>query len=454
MYTDRPPLKDIVYDYLNPSHAVSLLKYRMRKETSQQIEESKEEILQRYKKSKFTTSLKKLLASDGGTFLTHECQVDELENPFLMTLNGTIKNGHISCVETRTPVPPASVFLEHLNKYEQWVYKIYYDYTGAAPLCYKSHTWKGDVMFATFGSAPFNLLGDKPIWNVEEVYRIDIDDPATHVYLGDRTVMAAFIEHFPSDPDTSPSVSSSSALRPTVGGKSPRSHAALSQSLPTVAGKSPRPSVSFSEDGQTRRCGKAPVLGYSGYNTEAIEDGGSEDDESDVEDDESDVEDDESDVEDDESDVEDDESDVEDDESDVEEDESETMEEDESVGSPTHPQTGVKSPVVLARMKRSHKEEKKDPTWSPDRDNEEEVTSPLPRYTRRPRPEKRKGGVLGRQLGPLHARKRKRAVPMRQLKSQHARKRKRAVPMRQLKSQHARKKNAHENSCLCSECVF
>jgi len=158
--------------------------------------------------------------------------------------------------------------------------------------------------------------------------------------------------------------------------------------------------VSFSDDVQTHRCGKAPVPGFEAYDTEAIEDDGSEEDESDVEEDES----------------------------DVEEDESEAMEEDETVGSPTRPQTGVKSPVVMGRLKRSYEEEKKDPTWRPDDDNEgsdshdrddEEVRSPPPRYKRTFR----------------------------------GRKRKRAVPRRQLKSLHARQKTAHEESCTCAECM-
>ena len=150
--------------------------------------------------------------------------------------------------------------------------------------------------------------------------------------------------------------------------------------------------MSFSDDVQTRRCGKAPVPGFSEYDIEAIEDDGSEEDLSDVEDDESDVED----------------------------DESEAMEEDVTVGSHTRPQTGVKSPVVMGRLKRSYEEEKKDPTWSPDDDNEEEVRSPLPRYKRTFR----------------------------------GRKRKRDVPRRQLKSLHGRKKVACEDSCSCSKCTM
>ena len=402
MATDRPPLKDIVHEYLNPSHAVSLMKYRMRKGTSKKGECSKVDFLKEYRKSEFNPSLKEVLRTESGngTFTTHECQIDEIEQRTLVTLEGTITDGRISFVETKTPVPPPSVFLEHMNMDEQRVYKTYYDITGATPLCYKSHTWEGDVMVVTFGSATFNLLGDEPLWNdAEEVHRIDANNPATHLHLGDRTVMAAFIEHF--DPDTSPSVSSSESSSPptvinenvsessipntTVGGKSPRPSAALSASYPTVGGKCPRPSVSFSDDVQTHRCGKAPVPGFEAYDTEAIEDDGSEEDESDVE-----------------------------------EDESEAMEEDETVGSSTRPQTGVKSPVVMGRLKRSYEEEKKDPTWSPDDDNEEEVRSPLPRYKRTFR----------------------------------GRKRKRDVPRRQLKSLHGRKKVACEDSCSCSKCTM
>lgn len=353
MNTDRPPLEDIAFEYIDPSHVVSLMEYRWRKETSREIECSKEDILKDYKDMQFNTSLEELLEPYNGTFSVYECQIDELENPFLFTLNGTIENGRIFCVEKRTPVPPASVFLEHMNEYEQRVYKTYYDHTGSAPLCYKSHTWEGDVMVVTFGAATFNLLGEKPLWeDVEEVYRIDVDDPATHVYLGDRTVMKAFLEHFKRD--TSPSVSSSSASRPTIGGKSPRSRAARSESLPTVAGKSPRPSVSFSDDVPTRRCGKAPVPGFDEYGSEALEDDGSEED---VSNDGS------------------------------EEDGSEAMEEDDSVGTPTRPQTGVKSPVVMEEYKRRDVEERKDGTYVPD---DEEVQAPLPKFTRTTRSKKRK----------------------------------------------------------------